>query len=150
MTTRSMATAVAAVLGIAVSAALAWAASQLSGQRVGLASEPLSVATGLSPPTRSTPAHAAPRRADDHPITRRTQPAARPRASSTTATTAPPPSPPGTVTRAPAAPATAAPATTTATAAHTTTASGGAFAPAAGAGARRPGHHGDGGDQHDD
>lgn len=49
MTRRSILAAAVAVLGLALSAALAWSASQLAGQRIGLASEPLSVAQGLAP-----------------------------------------------------------------------------------------------------
>jgi len=41
--------AVAALLGIVFTAAVAWSASQLTGQRIGLASEPLSVSSGLTP-----------------------------------------------------------------------------------------------------
>jgi hypothetical protein len=44
-----------ALLGIVATAAVAWAASQLTGQHVGLSSEPLSVVTGLAPAT-SVPA----------------------------------------------------------------------------------------------
>ncbi|MEO8969302.1 MAG: hypothetical protein ABI355_16875 [Solirubrobacteraceae bacterium] len=49
MTRRGILTVTIAVLGLALSAALAWSASQLAGQRIGLASEPLSVARGLAP-----------------------------------------------------------------------------------------------------
>ena len=46
--------ALAALLGIAVTAALTWSVSQLAGQRIGLSSQPLSVIHGLAQ------AHAAP------------------------------------------------------------------------------------------
>ncbi len=49
MTRRGILTVTIAVLGLALSAALAWSASQLAGQRIGLASEPMSVARGLAP-----------------------------------------------------------------------------------------------------
>jgi hypothetical protein len=39
-----------ALLGIAVTAALTWSVSQLSSQRIGLSSQPLSVIRGLAPP----------------------------------------------------------------------------------------------------
>jgi uncharacterized membrane protein YgcG len=39
----------AALMGIVVTAVLAWSGSQLAGQHIGLSSEPLSVATGLAP-----------------------------------------------------------------------------------------------------
>jgi hypothetical protein len=41
--------AAAALFGIVVTAAVAWLASQLAGQRIGLTDEPLSVASGLTP-----------------------------------------------------------------------------------------------------
>lgn len=139
-----MATAVAAVLGIAVSVALAWAASQLTGQRVGLSAEPLSVATGLSPRPASASAHAPARRSDDQQGSRQTTTSARPpAATSATATTSPPPS--RTITVAPAL--STPPVQTTTSTAATTASSGGSFAPAS---ARHSGRHGDGGDQHDD
>lgn len=49
MTRRTVLWAALALLGIAASAALAWTASQLASQRIGLSSEPLSVAAGLAP-----------------------------------------------------------------------------------------------------
>src|SRR5579864_4918681 len=53
----------AALATIAASAAVAWAASQLAAQRIGLTSEPLSVASSLAPPaTTSKPPPARPRR----------------------------------------------------------------------------------------
>lgn len=153
MTRRSMATGVAAMLGIVVSAALAWAASQLAGQRVGLASEPLSVATGLAPRPRSTPARAPGRRGDDHPGAAR-----RPRAvvSRTTAARIPvspaaTTSPPAAVSATPAVVTQTGTTTSAAAAPHpSTVGSRGAFVPAVTGTARHPGHHGDGGDQHDD
>jgi len=154
MTRRSMATGVAAILGIVVSAALAWAASQLAGQRVGLASEPLSVATGLAPRPRSTLPRAPGRRGDDHPVASR-----RPRAvvSRTTADRIPvspaaTTSPPAAVSATPAVVTQTGTTTTSAAAAPhpSTVGSRGAFVPALTGTARHPGHHGDGGDQHDD
>ena len=95
MTGRSVATAVAAVLGIAVSASLAWAASQLAGQRVGLSSEPLAVATALAPHVPSTPARTSTRHGDDRSSTARRPPPAvsRPSAAQSPArsTATPPP-----------------------------------------------------------
>jgi len=150
MTRRSMATGVAAILGIVVSAALAWAASQLAGQRVGLASEPLSVATGLAPRPRLTPARVPGRRGDDHPVTGRRP---RPVISRTTALRTPvpsaaTPSPPAAASATPAVVTQTGTTTTAAPAPHPSTAgSRGAFVPAVTGTAR---HHGDGGDQHDD
>jgi hypothetical protein len=70
MTRRSILSAAVAVLGLALSAALAWSASQLAGQRIGLASEPLSVAQGLAPHHRAGPAQ--PPRRDDRGAVGRT------------------------------------------------------------------------------
>ncbi len=56
MTRRSILTIIVAVLGLALSAALAWSASQLAGQRIGLASEPFSVTRGLAPHHSTTAA----------------------------------------------------------------------------------------------
>jgi hypothetical protein len=39
----------AALLGVAATVAVAWAASRLAGQRIGLSAEPLSVASQLAP-----------------------------------------------------------------------------------------------------
>jgi hypothetical protein len=50
LTRRRVLWAVAALLGIAVTAALTWSISQLTGQRIGLSSEPLSMIHGLAPP----------------------------------------------------------------------------------------------------
>src|SRR5438270_3977532 len=49
VTRRTILWTAAALLGIAVTAAVAWAASQLAGQRIGLVSAPLSVQRGLAP-----------------------------------------------------------------------------------------------------
>jgi ATP-dependent DNA helicase RecG len=143
MTRRSVATALAAVLGIAVSAALAFAASQLAGQRVGLSSEPLSVVSTLSPRARSTPARPSTRHSDDrtgpahrHPAATRT-PAASSSATTTTIAPASAPAQTGTV------------ATTTVTTPAAPTATTGT-PPSATRGVRRLGHNGDGGDRHDD
>lgn len=143
MTRRSVATALAAVLGIAVSAALAFAASQLAGQRVGLSSEPLSVASALSPRARSTPARPATRHSDDrtrpahrHPAATRTRAAS---SSATTTTIAPTPTPTPTVTVS----------TTTVTPPMAPTAAT-ATPPSATRSLRRLGHSGGGGDRHDD
>lgn len=50
LTRRRVIWTVAALLGIAVTAALTWSISQLTGQRIGLSSEPLSMIQGLAPP----------------------------------------------------------------------------------------------------
>jgi hypothetical protein len=47
----------AAVLGLVLAVVIAWAASQLTGQRIGLSSDPLSITRGLAPAP-----HAGPRR----------------------------------------------------------------------------------------
>jgi hypothetical protein len=70
VTRRSLLWVVAGLLGIAATAAVAWSASQLTGQKIGLAGEPLSVATNLLAPP--APAHTSPAAA----------PAIRPRAPS--------------------------------------------------------------------
>ncbi len=49
MTRRSVLTILAALLGIVATAAIAWSASLLAGQRIGLASEPFSVTSHLAP-----------------------------------------------------------------------------------------------------
>lgn len=46
----------AALLGIVVTAAITWATSQLTSQRIGLASEPLSAGSGLAPGAEANPA----------------------------------------------------------------------------------------------
>ena len=50
LTRRRVLWAVAALLGIAVTAALTWSISQLTAQRIGLSSVPLSMIHGLAPP----------------------------------------------------------------------------------------------------
>jgi hypothetical protein len=54
VTRRGIFWAMAALVGIVVAAALTWSASQLAGQRIGLASEPLSVTNGLAPASELT------------------------------------------------------------------------------------------------
>ena len=49
MTRRTTLWLIAALLGIVASAAVAWTASQLAGQRIGLSSAPPSVVRGLAP-----------------------------------------------------------------------------------------------------
>lgn len=49
MTHRALLWLATALLGIVATAALAWAASQVAGQRIGLAAAPLSVQRGLAP-----------------------------------------------------------------------------------------------------
>lgn len=68
MTRRSAIWSITAVLGIVCAAAIAWAASQLAGQHIGLASDPLSVARGLAPSDRepATPSGPARRPPDYH------------------------------------------------------------------------------------
>jgi hypothetical protein len=113
MTRRSILTAAVAVLGLALSAALAWSASQLAGQRIGLASEPLSVAQGLAPHHRA----AAPPKTghDDHgkisskPGPKQTAPTTSMQLFSTSTTTPAPVTP---AAAAPPAPTSAPPATT--------------------------------------
>ena len=58
MSSRTFLCVTAALLGIAATAAVAWSASQLAGQHVGLSAEPLSVARGLAPATLSAAHHA--------------------------------------------------------------------------------------------
>lgn len=145
MTRRSVATTLAAVLGIVVSAALAWAASQLAGQRVGLSSEPLSVAAALSPRAHRTPAPAAPRHGDDHPRSAHRGPAgARTPTTRGSAAHSPPVTSSATTTTAIVQPSPS----TVPTPVVTTTATATQAQPTGSA--RRPGHHGDGGDRHDD
>jgi hypothetical protein len=65
ITRRGVLWAAGALLGIAVTAALTWSVSQLSSQRIGLSSQPLSVIRSLAPPPT-----------DDHatgPLNRRPQ-----------------------------------------------------------------------------
>jgi hypothetical protein len=61
ITQRNLMWSAAALLGIAATAAIAWAASQLARQPIGLSSDPISVANGLAPalPRDSHPAHPA-------------------------------------------------------------------------------------------
>ncbi len=88
----------AAVLGIVCAAALAWAALQLAGQHIGLASEPLSVARSLAPRDRG-PAEGTVRahHRESHRVsksatgqhTRAAQPASGPAVTSTTTAVSP-------------------------------------------------------------
>jgi hypothetical protein len=55
LTKRGLLWAVAAMLGIAITAALTWSVSLLAGQRIGLSSEPLSLIHGLAPPRPTQP-----------------------------------------------------------------------------------------------
>ena len=57
MTQRTILWMIAAAMGIFASAAVAWAASQLAGQRIGLSSAPPSVVRGLAPPSPSSEMH---------------------------------------------------------------------------------------------
>lgn len=50
MTRRRILWACLAVLGVLITAAITWGTSRLAGQRIGLASEPLSVVSSLAPP----------------------------------------------------------------------------------------------------
>lgn len=59
----------AALLGIVLTAALAWSASQLAGQRIGLSSEPLSALGALAPPPPAR--HTVSRRGSPAPATHR-------------------------------------------------------------------------------
>jgi uncharacterized membrane protein YgcG len=52
MSHRTFIWAAAALFGIVATATIAWSASQIAGQRIGLSSEPLSVASGLVPADR--------------------------------------------------------------------------------------------------
>lgn len=134
MTRRTALTAVLAVLGIALSAALAWATSQLAGQRIGLSGEPISMAGALAP----GPHPGSSGRGDDHS-------APRPQASQTTTT-----SQQATVTSTTTSVVTpaAGPATTATTAAPATTTAGSARSITSSSSGS--GRHGDGGDRHDD
>jgi hypothetical protein len=77
---RTALVAIAAVLGIAIAAAITWGTSQLVRQRIGLASEPLTVGRRLLPP------------AAKHAPARSTRPPGRSRTSNSTRTSAPAPS----------------------------------------------------------
>jgi hypothetical protein len=102
ITRRGVLWAAGALLGIAVTAALTWSVSQLSSQRIGLSSQPLSVIRGLAPPPNDDRAAGA--------LRSRTEPAeARAPTRPSAATTSPRPTLP--VTPAPAVtPSTSAPA----------------------------------------
>lgn len=69
LTRRNLLWAVAALLGIAVTAALTWSVSRLAGQRIGLSSEPLSVIQGLAPP-RPAPVDKDPQSGSPRPARR--------------------------------------------------------------------------------
>ncbi len=72
MTRRTILWGFVALLGIAATATLAWTASQIAGQRIGLSSEPLSIASGLAPSSATSghahpdQRHALPRRPTGH------------------------------------------------------------------------------------
>ena len=144
MTRRSLLTAAVAVLGLALSAALAWSASQLAGQRIGLASEPLSVQQGLAPRHRTAAApatgHDDQRKVSSRPRPKHTRPASKTQIF-TTASTTPAPLTPATsaTTAAPPVTSSAPPATTTTQASSAAT--GRLSSPGSG-------HHGD--DHHPD
>jgi hypothetical protein len=67
LTRRGLLWAVAAVLGIAMTAALTWSVSRLAAEHIGLSSEPVSVIQGLAPPRRE--AHAGPVASNEHSST---------------------------------------------------------------------------------
>ena len=67
LTRRGLLWAVAALLGIAVTAALTWSVSRLAAEHIGLSSEPVSVIQGLAPPRRE--AHAGPVASNEHSST---------------------------------------------------------------------------------
>lgn len=81
--------ALAALLGIALTAAITWGTSQLTSQRIGISSEPLSAASSL-----------APRQVERHSVRR----AAKARHTGAQTQTTPAPSTPVTPTPAPAGP----------------------------------------------
>ena len=68
MTRRTLIWTSAALLGIVLTAALAWSASQLAGQRIGLSSEPLSALGRLAPPPSA--GHTAPAGSPPRPLIR--------------------------------------------------------------------------------
>ncbi len=112
MSRRAIMSVLAALLGIAAAAAVAWAGSQLSAQRIGLAAEPLSVASGLAPATTS-PGRAP---SSDADAGRRQTPSHRsrgkaPAATTPTATSTPPPVVAAPTTAVPVAPTTSSPVT---------------------------------------
>jgi hypothetical protein len=120
MNRRTILWVLAALMGIVATATVAWSASQLATQRIGLSSEPLSVAGGLAPagPKPLTrwhrPSHPAEHRAKPDP----TIPAhaATPPPSTTSPSTTIPQPPPASI---PAATPTPPPSTTTHSAATT-------------------------------
>ncbi len=57
---RTLLVLVTALLGIVIAAAITWGTSQLVRQRIGLASEPLTVGRRLLPPAVRTPARSTP------------------------------------------------------------------------------------------
>ena len=78
MTRKTLIWTSAALLSIVLTAALAWSASQLAGQRIGLSSEPLSALGSLAPPPaarHTAPAGSAPRPAIPPRSTKRVRPA---------------------------------------------------------------------------
>src|SRR5579859_2067487 len=99
MTHRAIIWSSAALLGIVLTAALAWAASQLAGQRIALSSEPLSALGSLAPPPAtgytSSTAAGAPRPAQPRGSATHPGPAMHPR---------PAPAPPTVTASAPASP----------------------------------------------
>jgi hypothetical protein len=139
MTRRSLLTAAVAVLGLALSAALAWSASQLAGQRIGLASEPLSVQQGLAPhhPTAAAPTtgHDDHRKVTSRPRPNQTAPATRTQIFTTSSTTHAP-----VTTAAPPVTSSAPPAATTTT--HSPSAGAGQLS-SPGSGRQRDDHHPD-------
>jgi hypothetical protein len=54
MSRRSLVWVLAALLGIALTAGVTWASSQLSSQRIGLSAEPISAGVRLAPPVNTT------------------------------------------------------------------------------------------------
>ena len=102
MTRRAALVIAGALLGIVASASVAWLASQVAGQRIGLASEPPSVAAGLVPrlaqatQTTASPRHRVRKARPSRPTTSpRTGPAvsAQPSPPITAAPTLPPSAP---------------------------------------------------------
>lgn len=100
MTRKTLIWTSAALLGIVLTAALAWSASQLAGQRIGLSSEPLSALGSLAPPPaarHTAPAGSAPR----PPIPPRSTKRLRPAPGRPTETASTPPRPPVSTSSAP-------------------------------------------------
>lgn len=54
MSRRSLVWVLAALLGIALTAGITWASSQLTSQRIGLSAEPISAGVRLAPPVNTT------------------------------------------------------------------------------------------------